>query len=98
MLKLSEITDVIEKFAPLPLQESYDNAGLIVGNKNMEVSGALICLDSTEEVIDEAIKNDFNLVIAHHPIVFSGLKKINGENYVERVVIKIGRASCRERV
>ena len=88
MLKLSEITDVIEKFAPLPLQESYDNAGLIVGNKNMEITGALICLDSTEEVIDEAIKNDFNLVIAHHPIVFSGLKKINGENYVERVVIK----------
>ena len=88
MLKLSQITDVIERFAPLPLQESYDNAGLIVGNRNMDISGALICLDSTEDVIDEAISKGFNLVIAHHPIVFSGLKKINGKNYVERVVIK----------
>src|SRR5665213_595949 len=88
MPKLKEITDSIERFAPLSLQESYDNAGLIVGDKNMEVTGALICLDSTEEVVDEAINLGFNLMISHHPIVFSGLKKFNGSNYVERVIIK----------
>lgn len=88
MPKLKEITDCIEKFAPLSLQESYDNAGLIVGDKDMEVKGALICLDSVEEVIDEAINLGYNLVIAHHPIVFSGLKKFNGNNYVEKVIIK----------
>ncbi|MEI6815913.1 MAG: Nif3-like dinuclear metal center hexameric protein [Bacteroidota bacterium] len=88
MPKINEITSVIEKFAPLPLQESYDNAGLIVGDRNMEVTGALICLDSTEDVVDEAIEMGFNLIIAHHPIVFSGLKKINGNNYIERVIIK----------
>jgi len=88
MLKLSQITDVIEKFAPLPLQESYDNAGLIIGNKNMDINAALICLDSTEEVLDEAIANGSNLIIAHHPIIFTGIKKLNGKNYVERVIIK----------
>jgi len=88
MPKLREITDCIEKFAPLSLQESYDNAGLIVGDKNSEVFSALICLDSTEEVIDEAINLGYNLIIAHHPIVFSGIKKFNGNNYVERVIIK----------
>src|ERR1035437_10372908 len=88
MPKLKEITECIERFAPLSLQESYDNAGLIVGDKNMEVKGSLICLDSTEEVIEEAINLGYNLVIAHHPIVFSGLKKFNGNNYVERIIIK----------
>lgn len=87
-MKLKEITDYIESIAPLSYQESYDNAGLICGNKEMEVTGALICLDSTEAVIDEAIKTKCNLVIAHHPIVFGGLKKFNGKNYVERVIIK----------
>ncbi len=87
-MKLKEITDCLESFAPLAYQESYDNAGLICGNKNMEITSGLICLDSTEEVIDEAIANGCNLVIAHHPIVFSGLKKFNGNNYVERVIIK----------
>lgn len=87
-MKLKEITDCIEAYAPLAYQESYDNAGLICGNEEMEISAALICLDSTEAVIDEAIANNCNLVIAHHPIVFEGLKKINGNNYVERVIIK----------
>jgi dinuclear metal center YbgI/SA1388 family protein len=87
-MKIKDITDHIESFAPLALQESYDNAGLITGDKNAEVKAALICLDSTEEVIDEAIALGCNLVIAHHPIVFGGLKKINGKNYVERVIIK----------
>ncbi|MES2285885.1 MAG: Nif3-like dinuclear metal center hexameric protein [Bacteroidota bacterium] len=87
-MKLQEITDCLEAYAPLALQESYDNAGLICGNKDMDITAALICLDSTEAVIDEAIERGCNLVIAHHPIVFSGLKKFNGKNYVERVIIK----------
>ena len=87
-MKLREITDCIEAFAPLAYQESYDNAGLLCGNKNMDITSALICIDSTEEVIDEAIELGCNLVIAHHPIVFKGLKKFNGANYVERVIIK----------
>jgi len=71
-MKIKDITDLLESFAPLAYQESYDNAGLITGDKNDEATGALICLDSTEEVIDEAKKKGCNLVIAHHPIVFSG--------------------------
>lgn len=92
-MKIKEITDHLESFAPLAYQESYDNAGLITGDKNDEATGALICLDSTEEVIDEAIRKGCNLVIAHHPIVFSGLKKITGKNYVERVIIKAIRSN-----
>lgn len=88
MMILSEITHYLDTIAPPAYQESYDNAGLIVGNPNMQVSKALICLDSTEDVIDEAIAKGCNLVIAHHPIVFGGLKKFNGKSYVERVVMK----------
>lgn len=87
-MKLKEITNHIESIAPLAYQESYDNAGLICGQPDMEINSALICLDSTEAVLDEAIKMGCNLVIAHHPIIFSGLKKITGKNYVERVIIK----------
>ncbi|MBI9068628.1 MAG: Nif3-like dinuclear metal center hexameric protein [Salinivirgaceae bacterium] len=85
---ISDITNYIEEIAPLPFQESYDNAGLIVGNKNSEITGVLITLDVTEDVVQDAINQNLNLIIAHHPIVFSGLKKINGNNYVERTVIK----------
>jgi dinuclear metal center YbgI/SA1388 family protein len=87
-MKLRELTSFLEEFAPLAYQEDYDNSGLIVGNQNMEVSGALISLDCTESVIDEAIQLGFNLIISHHPIVFKGLKKFNGNSYVERVVMK----------
>ena len=87
-MQLKEITDYLDSYAPLYLQEDYDNAGLIVGDESMEIKKALICLDSTEAVIDEAIENNCQLVIAHHPIVFSGLKKITGETYIERVIIK----------
>jgi len=87
-MTIKEITTIIEDFAPLSIQENYDNAGLLVGEATTEVSGILICLDSTEAVIDEAIKKNCNLVIAHHPIVFSGLKKLNGKNYIERTIIK----------
>ncbi len=88
MEKLATIIRQLEQLAPLSYQESYDNSGLITGSPEMEITGALICLDSTEEIIDEAIRTDCNLVIAHHPIVFSGIKKLNGKNYVERTLIK----------
>ena len=87
-MKLKTITNYLESIAPSGYQESYDNSGLIVGNPNTKVTGAVICLDSTEDVIDEAISKGCNLVIAHHPIVFKGLKRFNGRNYVERTVIK----------
>lgn len=87
-MQLSEITNYLETIAPLAMQESYDNAGLIVGDKQTEITGALISLDVTEDVVDEAISLGFNLIIAHHPIVFGGLKKFNGTDYVQRTVIK----------
>ncbi len=88
MTKLKEITNFFENIAPLSLQESYDNAGLIVGDKNAEISSILVTLDVTEEIIDEAIEKKAELIVAHHPIIFSGLKKITGKNYVERTIIK----------
>jgi len=87
-MKIKEITSFLETLAPLSLQENYDNAGLIVGSTDAEVSSVLICLDSTEVVIEEAIQKKCSLVITHHPIIFGGIKKLNGKNYVERVVIK----------
>lgn len=85
---LKYILQEIEKFAPLAYQESYDNCGLLTGNKELEITGAILCLDCTEAVVEEAIKKKCNLIIAHHPIIFGGLKKLNGNNYVERTVIK----------
>lgn len=87
-MKIKDITNIIEDFAPLSYQESYDNSGLIVGNNNDEVTGVLICLDCVEEIIEEALATDCNLVIAHHPIIFSGLKQLNGTTYIQRTVIK----------
>jgi len=87
-MKIKEITDFLEDYAPLHYQESYDNSGLIVGDVNAKVKGALITLDCTEDVIDEAMARNCNLVIAHHPIIFAGLKKLNGSNYIQRTVIK----------
>ncbi|UYQ93583.1 Nif3-like dinuclear metal center hexameric protein [Chitinophaga horti] len=87
-ITIKDILRVIEAYAPPAYQESYDNAGLLFGDASWEVTNVLLTLDTTEAVIDEAIANNCNLVIAHHPIVFGGLKKINGKNYVERVAIK----------
>lgn len=88
MTRVKDIVAELEKWAPSALQESYDNGGLIVGDANNEVSGVLCCLDSIEEVVDEAIALACNVILAHHPIVFSGLKKITGKSYVERTIIK----------
>lgn len=88
MTKIKEIVHFFEELAPPQLQESYDNAGLIIGLENAEVDSVLISLDVTEEVVDEAIAQKAQLIVAHHPIIFSGLKKITGKNYVERTIIK----------
>lgn len=87
-MKIAEVLSVLEAVAPPYLQESYDNAGLIVGDPVQEVTGVLCCLDSTEAIIEEAIVKGCNLVVAHHPIVFRGLKRLNGSTYIERTVIK----------
>lgn len=85
---IKDLIAVLETYAPLSYQESYDNAGLITGNPLAEATGALLSLDCLEATLDEAILMGCNVVIAHHPIVFSGLKKITGSNYVERTLIK----------
>jgi dinuclear metal center YbgI/SA1388 family protein len=87
-MKISDITSYLETIAPLSYQESYDNSGLLTGSSDQELRQALITLDCTEEIVEEAIKKNCNLIIAHHPIIFSGLKKLNGKNYIERTVIK----------
>lgn len=87
-MQISAIINFLETVAPLQLQESYDNAGLITGSGDWECQSVLISLDATEAVIDEAIKRKCNLVVAHHPIIFSALKKITGRNYVEKTLIK----------
>ena len=86
-MQIVEIIQVLETIAPLALQENYDNAGLLTGRPEWECTGILCSLDSTEEVILEAKKRGCNLVIAHHPIIFGGLKQITGTNYVERTII-----------
>lgn len=86
-MKIKELTRYLEEFAPLNLQEDYDNSGLIVGEAEAEITGVLISLDMTEAVVAEAVEKGCNLIVAHHPIVFRGLKRLNGNNYVERTVI-----------
>ena len=86
-MKIATIIAQLESIAHPSLQESYDNSGLITGNPGWECNGILISLDATEEVVKEAISSKCNLVVAHHPIIFSGLKKLTGRNYVEQTVI-----------
>lgn len=88
MANVSELLSYLENIAPFSYQESYDNAGLIVGDRHTEIKGVLTTLDCTEEVLDEAIAKKCNVILAHHPIIFKGLKTLQGKNYVERVVIK----------
>ena len=85
---IKDVIQHLESLAPKSYQENYDNSGLIVGDKNAEIKGILVCLDSIEAVIDEAIRKKCNLVVAHHPIIFSGLKSLTGKNYIERTIIK----------
>lgn len=85
-MKVKDITKSLEQWAPLNYQESYDNSGLIIGDSDQEVKGVLITLDVTEKVLEEARKYECNLVIAHHPLIFKGLKKINSRHWVDRCI------------
>ena len=87
-MKIREIIAALEQFAPLPLQDGYDNSGLQIGLTDVEATGALLCLDVTEKVIDEAIELGYNLIIAHHPLLFKGCKSITGKDYIERCIIQ----------
>lgn len=87
-MKIKEIVSALERFAPLPLQDGFDNAGLQIGLTDAEATGALLCLDVTEAVIDEAIVLGCNLVISHHPLIFKGYKSITGKDYIERCIMK----------
>ena len=87
-ITIKDVTHYLEALAPKAYQESYDNSGLIVGNQSAEVTGILVTLDCLETIVDEAITNGCNLIVAHHPILFKGLKKLTGQNYVERTIIK----------
>ena len=87
-MKIADLIAAIERYAAPELQEDYDNAGLITGDSSWDCSGALCTLDVTVEVVKEAKENNCNLIVAHHPIVFRGLKRINGRTYVEQVIIE----------
>ena len=87
-MKIKELFPILEEMAPLAYAEDFDNVGLLVGNSQTNVTGILVCHDALENVIDEAIAKNCNLIVCFHPIIFSGLKKITGSNYVERVVLK----------
>ena len=88
-VKIKQVVDALEHYAPLPLQEGYDNAGLQVGlTEAVEMSGALLCLDVTEAVVDEALRKGCNLIVSHHPLIFRKLQRISDENYVQRTVVK----------
>lgn len=87
-MKIKEVIHALEMFAPLPLQDGFDNAGLQVGLTDAEVTGALLCLDVTEAVVDEAIAMKCNLIVSHHPLIFKGYKSITGKDYVERCIMK----------
>ena len=87
-MKLQSILPILEELAPLAYAEDFDNVGLLLGNSEQEISGILVCHDALENVVDEAIEKNCNLIVCFHPIVFSGLKKITGKTYVERIVLK----------
>ena len=87
-MKLKEIISFFNQIAPFSLQESYDNSGLQTGDPEMEITGGLICLDITPEVLDEAISHKMNLIIAHHPLIFGGINSITGKNQTEKILLK----------
>ncbi len=88
MIKVKDIAKVIEEFAPKSLQESYDNTGLQIGDPEMTVSAVLLCLDVTEDILAEARRRECNMIVSHHPLLFSGLKQITGDTPTQRIVIE----------
>ncbi|MBA7529351.1 GTP cyclohydrolase 1 type 2 [subsurface metagenome] len=87
-MKIIEITKALDELAPLALQEAYDNAGFTIGNVNNKLAGILCTVDVTEEVINEAIKLGDNLIVSHHPVIFTGIKSLTGKNYTERIIVQ----------
>jgi dinuclear metal center YbgI/SA1388 family protein len=87
-MKVKDVTQYLESLAPRAYQESYDNTGLLTGEPAQEITGVLVTLDCTEDVVQEAIDRGANMIVAHHPIIFKGLKKLTGSNYVERTILK----------
>ena len=87
-MKIQNVINYLEELAPLSYAETFDNVGLLIGDTQTNVTGILVTLDSLETTVDEAIAKKCNLIVSFHPIIFSGLKKINGNSYVERVVLK----------
>ncbi|HEY5499962.1 MAG TPA: Nif3-like dinuclear metal center hexameric protein [Bacteroidales bacterium] len=88
MTTVNDICEIMEDFAPLSYQETYDNAGLILGSRDACLKGVLVCLDVTEPVLDEAISLGFNMIVSHHPLIFKGIKSITGSNYIEDCLVK----------
>jgi len=88
MPTVNDICRVVEEFAPLSYQETYDNAGLVLGSRDMELTGILVSLDVTEAVIDEAVNLGYNMIVSHHPLIFRGVKTITGKNHIENCLIK----------
>ena len=87
-MKVKDVSDALEQFAPLPMQDDFDNAGLQVGlTEADDVTGALLCLDVTEEVVEEAAERGLNMIVAHHPLLFHPLRRVAGEDYVQRCVM-----------
>src|SRR4249920_2804528 len=86
--KIKDVMAFLDQLAPVAFQEEYDNAGLLTGSPDWNVSGILVTLDCIESVVDEAIEQRCNLIVSHHPIIFRGQKKLIGRTYVERTVIK----------
>ena len=102
-MKIKDITNYLEEVAPLKYAEDFDNVGLLIGSYNTEVTGVLVTLDTLEDTIDEAIAKNCNFIISFHPIIFGGLKKLNGKNYVERVqnftdILRFYDAHLREKI
>ena len=93
-MKIKEIVNALERFAPLPLQDGFDNAGLQIGlTEDVDATGVLLSLDVTEEVVDEAIARGCNMVVSHHPLLFHPVKTITGNDYIGRIIIKADRKS-----
>ncbi len=87
-MQIKELVNFLNRYFPKELQEDYDNSGFLIGDGEQQLNGVLTCVDVTEKVLDEAIENGDNFILSHHPLIFSGLKRLTGENYVERIVMK----------
>lgn len=85
---IKDVVHLLENYAPLAYAESFDNVGLLVGDKNEKLTGVLVTLDTLESIVDEAIEANCNLIVSFHPIIFKGLKSLTGKSYVERTVLK----------